>query len=216
MYILNIFTDYLDIISLAKANFDVPIVCPQQINVSCKLFIENNNLVLTFFTVSNSWSLATECLLNWAENAYPDLLAPAGSPTAVWNTYTYRHYSASDSYVGASTVNNHVYYMGQDGNLQDVGSLSDWLPKAGCQVPPPPPPATECLFNWAERTYSDLFAPSGTSTAIAGDDFYRYYSTTNSYLRLSSVNNHVIYQGSDGVFKDVGPITDWLPLAGCL
>ena len=198
-----------------SGNFDVPIVCPQQINVSCKLFIENNNLVLTFFTVSNSWSLATECLLNWAENAYPDLLAPAGSPTAVWNTYTYRHYSASDSYVGASTVNNHVYYMGQDGNLQDVGSLSDWLPKAGCQVPPPPPPATECLFNWAERTYSDLFAPSGTSTATADDDFYRYYSITNSYLRLSSVDNHVIYQGSDGVFQDVGLITNWLPLSSC-
>ena len=171
---------------------------------------------LTFSITNIMWSLATECLLNWAENSYPDLLAPAGSPTAVWNTYNYRHYSVSDSYVGVSTVNNHVYYMGPDGNLQDVGSLSDWLPKAGCQVPPPPPPATECLFNWAERTYSDLFAPSGTSTAIAGDDFYRYYSTTNSYLRLSSVNNHVIYQGSDGVFKDVGPITDWLPLAGCL
>ena len=163
----------------------------------------------------SSWSLASECLLNWAEQAYTDLLAPVGSPMAVWNTYNYRHYSASNSYVGVSTVNNHIYYMGSDGNLQNIGSLSDWLPKAGCQVPPPPPPATECLFNWAERTYSDLFAPSGTSTAIVGGDFYRYYSTTNSYLRLSSVDNHVIYQGSDGVFQDVGSITNWLPLASC-
>ena len=163
----------------------------------------------------SNWSLAAECLLNWAEKAYPSLLAPASLPMAVWNTYNYRHYTASNSYVGVSTVNNHVYYMGSDGNLQDVGLLSDWLPKAGCPVPPPPPPATECLFNWAERTYPALFAPSSSPTVVSGVNFYRYYSTSNANLQLSSVDNHVIYQGTDGVYQDVGLISNWLPQASC-
>jgi len=205
--------------TLVFADVDNPSVFYRaDVNTGVVTPIQTPGLQITglYAVPKSSWSLASECLLNWAEKAYPALLAPTGSPMAVWSTYNYRRYAASNSYVGVSTVNNHVYFMGPDGNLQDVGSLSDWLLKAGCQqVPLPPPHATECLFNWAERIYPSLFAPSGTSTAIAGDDFYRYYSTTNTNLQLSSVDNHVIYQRSDGVYQDVGPITNWLSIAGC-
>jgi hypothetical protein len=74
-----------------------------------------------------------ECLFNWAERNYPTLFAPAGFPTAVWSNYTYRYYSATNTYLGISSIDNHVYYMGPDGNSQNEGPLSDWLPKAGCQ-----------------------------------------------------------------------------------
>jgi photosystem II stability/assembly factor-like uncharacterized protein len=155
----------------------------------------------------------TECLFNWAEKTYPALFAPAGSPTAAWTVYTYRHYPATNSYLGVSSIDNHVYFMGTDGYLQDEGPLSDWLHQAGCQVPTPPP--IECLFNWAENNYPAPFAPSGSPTAIWGVYTYRYYSATNAYLGVSSTDNHVYYLEPNGNLQDEGLLSYWLPKTGC-
>ena len=152
-----------------------------------------------------------ECLFTWAESNYPTLFAPAGSPTVVSTVYNYRYYSATQAYLGVSSFNNHVYYKGPDGNLQDVGPLSDWLPKAGCQAPPP----VNCLFNWAEGNYPALFVPAGSSTEVSIVYTYRYYSTTSAYLGVSSADNNVYYKGPDGNLQDVGPLSDWLFKAGC-
>ena len=73
------------------------------------------------------------CLFNWAEINYSTLFAPSGAPMQTWDVYTYRHYSATNAYLGISSTNNDVYYEGPNGNLQDVGALSYWLSKAGCQ-----------------------------------------------------------------------------------
>jgi hypothetical protein len=73
-----------------------------------------------------------ECLFNWAERNY-SRLAPTGYATKVWSIYTYRYYAAIDAYLGVSSVDNHVYYRGPDGKLQDEGHVSYWLPLAGCQ-----------------------------------------------------------------------------------
>ena len=73
------------------------------------------------------------CLLNWAETAYSKLFLPAGAPTQVQLPYTYRYYKNTNSYVGVSSVDNHVYYLGPNGVLQDVGQLSQWLSTAGCK-----------------------------------------------------------------------------------
>lgn len=161
------------------------------------------------FMVKADQTTQTECLFNWAEKNYSSLFAPSGSSTAVWSTYSYRYYSASNAYLGVSSVDNHVYYQGTDGALQDEGSLSDWLPKAGCQNPPPP----ECLFNWAERNYSSLFAPSGTATLFLSPFTYRHYSISNAYLGVSSIDNHVYYMGSDSQLQDEGLLSNWLPKA---
>jgi len=75
-----------------------------------------------------------ECLFNWAERDYAYLFAPAGSPSAVWDVYTYRHYPATSAYLGVSYVDYHAYYLGPDGAMQDEGPLSDWTAKA-CRSP---------------------------------------------------------------------------------
>jgi len=75
----------------------------------------------------------TECLFNWAEKNYANLFSPAGQATAHWSVYTYRYYPATNAYVGVSSADNHVYYLGPDGNMADVGALSYWLPFVGCQ-----------------------------------------------------------------------------------
>jgi imidazolonepropionase-like amidohydrolase len=73
----------------------------------------------------------------------------------------------------------------------------------------------ECLFNWTEGTYPDLFAPSGSLTTDSSDYTYRHYSATNAYAGVSSVDNDVYYKAADGILKNVGPLSDWLTKAGC-
>ncbi|NOT85331.1 MAG: hypothetical protein HOP02_11265 [Methylococcaceae bacterium] len=73
-----------------------------------------------------------DCLLNWAEKNYPQLFAPAGAASQTQSPYYYRHYQNTNAYVGISSDNNHVYYLGPDGNLLDAGQLSTWLTTAGC------------------------------------------------------------------------------------
>lgn len=83
--------------------------------------------------VSAGTSPTTECLFNWAEKNYPTLFSPAGSPTSALSVYTYRYYSATNAYLGVSSLNNHLYYLGAANNgLLDAGPLSYWLPLAGC------------------------------------------------------------------------------------
>ncbi len=161
----------------------------------------------------NDTAAAYECLFGWAETNYASLFAPSGSPTALSFPYTYRYYSASKAYLGVSSINNHVYYLGPDGKLQDAGSASYWLPKAGCRLPPPS--LSECLFGWAETNYPSLFAPPGSPTKDSPPYVYRYYSATNDYLGVSSGDNHVYYLGANGTMQDVGLLSFWLPRAGC-
>jgi len=77
--------------------------------------------------------VAVECLFNWAEKIYPALFSSAGTPTGAWNGYTYRYYSSTNTYLGVSSADNHVFYIGSDGKWQDEGLLSYWLPSAACQ-----------------------------------------------------------------------------------
>ncbi len=166
-------------------------------------------LLLVSFTVKANQDIQIECLFNWAEKNYSALFTPSGSSTMVGSNYSYRYYPASNAYLGVSSVDNHVYYLGSDGNLQDEGLLSNWLPKAGCQTPPPP----ECLFNWAEENYASFFAPSGSPTLVWSPYTYRYYSVSNAYLGVSSNDSHVYYMNSDSNLQDEGPLSYWLPKA---
>lgn len=74
----------------------------------------------------------TQCLFAWAEGQYPATFAASNRYTKFFEPYTYRHYSVSDSYLGVSSVDHHVYFMGPDRVLQDQGSFFDWVSTAGC------------------------------------------------------------------------------------
>ena len=74
-----------------------------------------------------------ECLLNWAETNYPSLFSPAGAISQFQSPYIYRYYRNTNSYLGVSSSDNHVYYLRPDGILENVGDLSGWLTTASCQ-----------------------------------------------------------------------------------
>ena len=76
---------------------------------------------------------------------------------------------------------------------------------------------SNCLFNWAERTYASLFAPVGAISNTFAPYYYRYYPQTNTYLGTSSDDNHAYYLGplSNYSLFDVGALSGWLSIAGC-
>lgn len=165
-------------------------------------------------TAATLYTGATDCLLNWAENNYSYLFSPAGSSSMFDSIYNYRYYPVTHNYLGISSDDDHVYIMGSDGKLQDKGSSSYWLPKANCQAPLSP--QIECLFNWAEKKYPTLFAPTGNSTQFSTVyTYYRNYSATNTFLGVSPANNHVYYSAENGSMQDEGPLSNWLSLATC-
>jgi hypothetical protein len=102
---------------------------PQTVNGQLQVF---SAPILRFNGVSVTVLPATDCLLNWAEKNYPQLFSPAGAVSQTLSTYYYRYYKSTNAYVGISSANNDVYYLGPDGSLVDVGSLSGWLAQAKC------------------------------------------------------------------------------------
>ncbi|HEX7836811.1 MAG TPA: hypothetical protein VF469_05075 [Kofleriaceae bacterium] len=76
----------------------------------------------------------TDCLFNWAEANYQSLFSPAGATTVVAGNYLARYYSGTQSYLGISLIDQHVYYLGSSGSLQDLGLSADWLATSHCQL----------------------------------------------------------------------------------
>lgn len=80
-----------------------------------------------------------ECLLNWAQTFHPNLFSPAVQGVQFSSPYTYRYYPNTNAYVGVSSADNHVYYLGpDDASPTDMGDLSAFLKEAGCGARPYP------------------------------------------------------------------------------
>lgn len=76
---------------------------------------------------------------------------------------------------------------------------------------------SDCLFNWAERTYPEIFAPAGAVSANFPPYYYRYYSKTGTYLASSSADSHIWILSPlfGNVLLDVAPVEAYLSVAGC-
>ena len=59
-------------------------------------------------------------------------------------------------------------------------------------------------FNWAEGAYAPFLSPGPAVSASAQGYYYRYYTTTNSYL--GSRDGRVFYMGSNGLMYDMGTL----------
>lgn len=83
-------------------------------------------------TIGEGHVSRSDCLLNWAENNYPNLFSPKSDGSQDHPPFYFRYYPNTSSYLGISAANSHVYYLKQGAALRDVGHLSDWLARAGC------------------------------------------------------------------------------------
>lgn len=72
---------------------------------------------------------------------------------------------------------------------------------------------SDCLFNWAEKTYPQYFSPAGGKSQTLGEYYYRQYAG-NIYLATSSQDNHGYYYAG-GQLGDLGLVAQWYAQAGC-
>ena len=106
-----------------------------------------------------------------------------------------------------------------------VGSAinpDDSTKKFTVKVNPPTLNQINCLFDWAEKTYPDLFSPVPGQTVVVADTntfpyyyTYRTYSNTGAYLGVSLLDNHVHYLGSDKKLQDLDELWKWLETSSC-
>jgi hypothetical protein len=62
--------------------------------------------------------------LNWAEQAYSQLLTPSPAASAIYDGYYYRYYPATNTYVGIR--NGNAYVMGGDSVIRNQGVLNNF------------------------------------------------------------------------------------------
>ncbi|MDK2124071.1 NHL repeat-containing protein [Parachitinimonas caeni] len=74
--------------------------------------------------------------------------------------------------------------------------------------------SADCLFDWAEKNYASLLAPTGVSASL-DPYYYRAYADTQSYLGVSSKDRHVYFLNAAGLL-DLGEESTWYGKAGCM
>lgn len=74
-----------------------------------------------------------DCLFNVKEQEQSGLFPADGTPAQSATTYYYRYYSKNNTYMGISSVDNHLYFMGADGKMQDQGDAAALMAKVGCK-----------------------------------------------------------------------------------
>ena len=189
---------------------------------TCQVTINQATHVIANFILDQTSQSNIECLFGWAEQNYPGLFAPAAATTAVSTVYTYRHYSATNAYLGVSTADNHVYYLGPDGNLQDQGPLSYWLPKADCQnahwasIGPTGGVINKLVIDPSNP--SILYAMGVHGGVFKTTDGGKSWNSITVGLKISTIyafaitpsNSAILYAGgSSGIFKSVNGGMSW-------
>lgn len=101
-----------------------------QLGATNSLGTGNSTLTLVVAQTSSGLSDADR-VFNWAEATYPELFSPASQTTKSLGSYTYRYYSATNSYLATHT-DGHAYYLGALSNNQimDLGVTSTYLAQA--------------------------------------------------------------------------------------
>lgn len=74
-----------------------------------------------------------------------------------------------------------------------------------------------CLFDWAERNFSDFFKPAAPASATLGDYYYRFYTGTQAALATNSADNSLYYLGplTGNSLRNLGALPAFLAQSGC-
>lgn len=79
--------------------------------------------------------------------------------------------------------------------------------------PPAGSSMANCLFDWVEKTYPQIFSPVSGKSQTMAPYYYRQYAD-NVYLATSSKDNHLYYLMGGGM-GDAGLASQWYATAGC-
>lgn len=78
-------------------------------------------------------TLEADCLFDWGEDRYADVLQPRRSASLVSAPYYYRRYAGSNTALGISSADNRLYFLDVTGILVDLGLAATWSSQAGCR-----------------------------------------------------------------------------------
>lgn len=147
-----------------------------------------------------SWNNASGATVADAYWVYRDgvLLATLGKVT-----------SYSDSGLTASTSHSYTVAACDAAGSCSAQSAAAWITTSALSV-------NDCLFNWGEDNYSSILFPSRPVSHTTSPYYYRYYTATNSYLGVSSEDNHLYYMGASTGLIDLGLAAIWSAQAGCI
>lgn len=125
-----------------------------------------------------------------------------GSADGVGTAATF--YNPKDVAVDASGT---LYVVDRNNHTIRKGSVS-----AG-----PSTAVSDCVLNWAERSFPQYLAPSGAPSQTSAPYYYRYYTGTGNYLATSSADSNLWALGPDtgGQVLNLGPLSNFLAAAGC-
>lgn len=116
--------------------------------------------------------MTPDVLMDWAQDEYPELFAPAGAPTKFSMPFTYRFYAETGNYIGV--FDGGVYVMGpiSNGNLAFVGTMEDFACEAaniGCAPPSMPTITSVTPHDRSAIIRFDAPAIRGSSAIIRYD-----------------------------------------------
>jgi pimeloyl-ACP methyl ester carboxylesterase len=128
------------------------------------------------------------------------------------------------SYTVRSGNQNVIKIVG-NGVVSVAGTGDDWLDVSysglttsthlvsGKSTPDP----FDCLFQWAESSYPDIFGRTRTASTVSGDLVFRKYSGSSSYFGFTKAQGHTFYLGplTNNIVADLGLTSNWMTLSGC-
>lgn len=133
-------------------------------------------------SITRSTSDQNNCLFNWAEDNYPSLFLPSRSTIQTFGGYTLRYYSHTNTYLGISNSNSHLYYYAPTASnnaLLDLGPATTWQQQAGCNTVGGSAPIANAGLNQNVATGTNV-SLNGSSSNDAENDELTYLWTLTS------------------------------------
>lgn len=78
--------------------------------------------------------------------------------------------------------------------------------------------ASDCLFDWAQLNYANLFGPPERTSETLAPYYFRHFRQPEAYLATSLDDRHLYYLGplSGGQVLDAGLMDSWLASSSCI
>ncbi len=96
------------------------------------------NAMFDYVVASSKFTVVTaaqtDCMLSWLEVGFPAYVSPPPAGSLMAPPYRYRYYATTQSYLGTSSDDGHLYFVGAaTGTVLDLGLATAWLAPTGCQ-----------------------------------------------------------------------------------
>ena len=177
---------------------DGPVV--SEVSAANTLALAADGVVARRRALATAKAPSVERLMDWAESTYPQFF-PGHKSTLSSPPYLYRHYPETGNYVGVAGVRVLVFGPISNGDLQDVGQLSDFA----CLVTP-----RDCVVPRIERVAASrrvtkIVLADGRVGLLGEEPYpvkYRGLVPGSVVKIVDGISNAVSIRSSDGFLSD--------------